>query len=67
MLCPKKGCRQLICLRSAAAIQPIELPASPGLGMIHILSNKPKLANLLLATQFKATPPPYTRFLLLPY
>ena len=63
MLCPKNGCCQLINFFSCAAMQPNELPASPGLGIIQMLSNNPILANTLFAAQFKATPPAYTRFL----
>ena len=57
MLCPKKGLFQCKCFFSLAAIQPNELPASPGLGIIQILSNNPIFANAVFAAQLSATPP----------
>src|SRR6056300_116436 len=66
MLCPRNGCCQSRCLFSCAAIQPRLDPASPGFGMIHMLSNNSMLANTLFAAQLSATPPAYTKFLL-PY
>ena len=61
MLCPKNGCCQFKNCFSLAATQPILEPASPGFGIIHMLSNIPRPANLLFAAQFNATPPPNTR------
>src|SRR6056300_798936 len=61
MLCPRNGCCQSRCFFSCAAMQPRLDPASPGFGMIHMLSNNPMLANTLFAAQFNATPPAYTR------
>src|SRR6056300_991095 len=66
MLCPRNGCCQLSLFFSCAAIQPRLDPASPGLGMIQMLSNSPMSASTRLAAQLSATPPAYTRFLL-PY
>ena len=61
MLCPRNGCSHLRCLLWCAAMQPKLDPASPGFGIIHMLSNKFMLANTLFAAQFNATPPAYTR------
>ena len=61
MLWPRNGFCHCINCFSLAAMQPRLEPASPGFGMIQMLSNKPRLANFLLAAQFKATPPAYTR------
>ena len=61
MLCPRKGCCQLRNCFSLAATQPILDPASPGFGIIHMLSKSPSPASLELAAQFNATPPPNTK------
>src|SRR6056300_1545607 len=66
MLWPRNGCCQSRCFFSCAAMQPKLDPASPGFGIIQMLSNSPMFANTLFAAQFSATPPAYTKFLL-PY
>ncbi len=61
ILCPKNGCFQFKCFFSLAAIQPNEIHASPGFGIIQMLSNNPIFASTLFATQLSATPPAYTK------
>ena len=60
MLCPKKVSSNFIFCLVFASMQPNALPASPGFGNIHILSNLGRI--LLFATQFNATPPAYATF-----
>jgi hypothetical protein len=57
--CPKYASCHASCLPYANAAAPRLLPASPGLGIIQMLSKNPP--RLRLAKQFSATPPMYTR------
>src|SRR6056300_1757457 len=54
-----------MCVPLCASTAPMQLPASPGLGIIQILSAPFQCSTiLLLALQFKAQPPINTRLLL---